>query len=52
MTEWVERQVPDSRGGMSNIEFYHATNPAVFESVDYIYDNFEWNHCEDEGVER
>ena len=46
MLEWIERQYPTGQGGdMTNIEFYHATDPTRFESVDYIYDHFNWEHC-------
>lgn len=46
LLEWIERQYPTGQGGdMTNIEFYHATDPTRFESVDYIYDHFNWEHC-------
>ena len=46
MLEWIERQYPTGQGGdMTNMEFYYATDPTKFESVDYIYEHFDWEHC-------
>ena len=30
----------DGDGDISNWEFYKATDPTVFEALDYVYDNF------------
>jgi hypothetical protein len=35
-------------GIVSNIEFYEAMNPIYF-NVDYIYDDFKWDHCQMEA---
>lgn len=45
MLEWIERSVPGGNSNMTNWDFYAATDPAEFESVDYIYDGFTWDHC-------
>jgi hypothetical protein len=33
-------------GVVSNIEFYNAIDPNV-PTLDYVFDNYEWNHCTD-----
>jgi len=35
----------DSNGVVSNQEFYDITNP-LKHNIDYVYDNFEWPHCD------
>merc|ERR1712216_316451 len=46
LIDWVtENADVDNDGDISNWEFYKATHPAVFGAVDYVYDNFEWDHC-------
>lgn len=45
MLQWIEKQVPGGNANMTNWDFYAATDPAEFERVDYIYDNFLWDHC-------
>lgn len=32
-------------GILSNWEFYTVLDPNNFEANDYVFDNFEWNHC-------
>jgi len=32
-------------GHLSNIEFWEGVDPVSGAGLDYIYDNFEWNHC-------
>ena len=39
-----------SRAYLSNQELAVATSPASYQ-MSYIYDNFEWSHCSDVGVE-
>jgi hypothetical protein len=35
----------DGDGVISNMEFYLALDPSNPEKNDYVFDNFEWNHC-------
>jgi len=45
MLEWVEASVPGGNENMTNWDFYAATDPTEFATVDYIYDGFTWDHC-------
>lgn len=36
----------DQDGQISNWEFYQALDPNRLLSNDYVFDNFEWSHCE------
>ena len=45
MLEWIERSVPGGNANMTNWDFYAATDPLQFATVDYIYDGFTWDHC-------
>ena len=33
-------------GVLNNIEFYDVTDPTNGNAATYIYDNFEWSHCD------
>jgi hypothetical protein len=36
----------DGDGTVTNYEFYTALDPNAVEYNDYVFDNFNWNHCE------
>lgn len=36
----------DGNGVISNYEYYLALNPNDVNGVDYVFDNFEWSHCD------
>ena len=36
----------DGNGNVSNWEFYDALDPNEMSKNDYVFDNFEWTHCE------
>lgn len=36
----------DGDGQISNWEFYQALNPNNLLANDYVFDHFEWTHCE------
>ena len=35
----------DGDGEISNWEFYLAIDPNDVNGLDYVYDNFDWDHC-------
>lgn len=37
------------RSGLSNREVLEALDPRI-NTLPYVYDNFEWPHCEEEGL--
>lgn len=40
----------DKDGMLSNLEFYLALDPNNPDLNDYVFDNFNWDHCNDESV--
>ena len=34
----------------TNGELYALTDPQSHDSLPYVYDNFEWDHCDAQGV--
>jgi len=46
----IEMHVLEEGKYYTNQEFYDAMNPH-YDTLPYIYDNFEWPHCVDYGVD-
>eukprot|EP01034_Spumella_vulgaris_P025775 gene25775-32266_t len=41
----------DGDGNITNWEFYKALDPNEATLNDYVFDNFEWSHCEGDAIE-
>ncbi len=37
----------DGDGVISNLELYNALDPTNVNGMDYVFDNFKWEHCQD-----
>jgi hypothetical protein len=44
---FMEMADTDADGIVTNWEYYVAIDPNNKEGVDYVFDTFEWSHCED-----
>ena len=57
LTETIERGVDMNEDGIvTNWEFFRALDPNLPDNNDYVFDNFDWDHCDnmwgDEGRRR
>lgn len=50
LSRFAELADTNGDGSVSNLELYEAIDPSK-PNVDYIYDNYEWSHCDDDAVE-
>mmetsp|Transcript_434 Transcript_434/g.617 ORF Transcript_434/g.617 Transcript_434/m.617 type:complete len:485 (-) Transcript_434:318-1772(-) len=49
LSYWIPRHFDDNNDQViSNREFWHAIHP-LYGALDYIYDNFDWHHCNSEN---
>ena len=47
LTEALERSTDANADGIvTNVEFFRALDPNLPDSNDYVFDNFDWTHCD------
>ena len=47
LTEALERSTDANADGIvTNVEFFRALDPNLPDSNDYVFDNFDWAHCD------
>jgi Common central domain of tyrosinase len=45
MTDIIYTNDLDGDGVLTNLEFYEALDPNEMNNNDYVFDNFDWDHC-------
>jgi hypothetical protein len=43
---FLDKADSNQDGSISNWEYFLATNPNDADGVDYVYDNYDWSHCQ------
>jgi len=42
----------DNNGKVTNWEYFVAINPNNMDGIDYVFDNYKWDHCDGVDMDR